>query len=694
MKIKLFIYDKFFDAFSVLPQSIQKKTREFMKKFKENPTSNAINYEKITTFKDECLRSVRIDQSYRAIIHAPKEGNNYHLLWVDNHDEAYKWAQNKVFEWNRETQMAQVYEIEEKDVPIVTTIISKPSFMSTFKDEELLKIGVPESMLAIVKTIDNFDDLDRLSSRLPNDCFDNIYYLLDGIHIKNIILDIEEGAVIPDGEEQSINSRRSFVLISEDEQLDEVLSGDFKKWKVFLHPSQYIVSYRDSSGSVNVSGQAGTGKSICAIHRAKYLSVKLAPGSKPILFTTYTKSLMNNIRQLVEIVGANTEEIKLDNIHAFAASFAKENKVIPSDIRFINEERELELWREVLELTATKLDEEFLRDEYNDVIVFNHVSNCEDYLNTPRIGRSQRIGRKDKIEIWNLVENYHKLKQNENKLSYNELFNLLTDYFNSNPDFRPFSHVICDEIQDFSNIELRFVRSLVNEGPNDLFLVGDPLQNIYDKKLNFSKCGINIRGKRSKRLKINYRTTEEIKRLAVGAIKNIDFDDFDGETESKQGYLSLMRGNIPQYKLFSKKEDEIAFVIETIKKLVSDFEFKFGEICIAARTNFLLEPIINRLFSEHIPFTHLKGEHIQDEEGKITVSTFHNAKGLEFKAVILFNVNIDTVPFRPQFFNSWDEVKKGYYLKSELALVYVAMTRAIKELIITGIGEKSDFIKI
>src|SRR3954463_7937224 len=115
--IQLFIHDSFFDSFSVLPRQIQKKTRELMKKFRSNPTSAAINYEKIKTFKDQTLRTVRVDEKYRAIVQAPESGDGYHLLWVDNHDEAMDWAKNKIFKWNQETQGFQLF--EESVEPVV-----------------------------------------------------------------------------------------------------------------------------------------------------------------------------------------------------------------------------------------------------------------------------------------------------------------------------------------------------------------------------------------------------------------------------------------------------------------------------------------------------------------------------------------------------------------------------------------------
>ena len=150
--IKLFIHDSFFDAFSVLPRKIQKKTREFMKKFKEDPKSSAINYEKINTFKDQSLRTVRIDQKYRAIIQAPEEGNGFHLLWVDNHDEAMDWAENKVFEWNASTQSFQMYDrptTQPKSISSDIKVKDSTLLYTSYSDDQLTSIGVPNDLSLI-----------------------------------------------------------------------------------------------------------------------------------------------------------------------------------------------------------------------------------------------------------------------------------------------------------------------------------------------------------------------------------------------------------------------------------------------------------------------------------------------------------------------------------------------------------------
>lgn len=61
------------------------------------------------------------------------------------------------------------------------------------------------------------------------------------------------------------------------------------------------------------------------------------------------------------------------------------------------------------------------------------------------------------------------------------------------------------------------------DGADDLFLADDSHQRIYGPKVTLSKYGINIRG-RSRRLTLNYRTTHENLRYAVGVLGG-DSDD-------------------------------------------------------------------------------------------------------------------------------------------------------------------------
>ena len=108
---KVAISADFLNAFAALPRQIQGKVTEFMNKFRNDPTSPGINYEKLNACQDKKMCSVRIDNTYRGIVVRQPETGVYLLLWVDHHDEAYAWAKNKKCEVNPKTGAIQIYDI-------------------------------------------------------------------------------------------------------------------------------------------------------------------------------------------------------------------------------------------------------------------------------------------------------------------------------------------------------------------------------------------------------------------------------------------------------------------------------------------------------------------------------------------------------------------------------------------------------
>lgn len=685
VNINLVLHDSFLDSFSKIPKKIQKKTRELMKKFRENPTSSAINYEKISSFKDQSLRTIRVDDKYRAIIQSPKEGNSYHLLWVDNHDEAMDWAKNKVFEWNNNTQSFQMY-----DAPKVIIQENKEieqTLYSNYDSNKLVAIGTPLQLVDTVLSISNIDELYALKSNLPADNFEYLYYLAEGIAYDEILEEIQSGKNDVEAE-TSDNAKKHVYVLTDDDEIDKILSGDFDKWKVFLHPSQRKLSYRDYKGPVKVTGGAGTGKTVCAMHRAKYLVQNMDMFAKPILFTTYTKSLTSYLTNTIGSLGIPSEYIEIINFDKLVFDLAKDEryKIISPNAGFLGDKQELEIWKEVLDYNPSSLNEEFLVAEYHDVILRNNVKSVEQYYKTSRTGRSARIGRKEKTEVWELLNEFKKRKgENYSKL---ELCNLLSEFF-SNYDEKPYSHIICDEVQDFTNIELTLMRALIPEHKNDMFLVGDPFQNIYQRKINFSQSGIYVRGQRSKKLKINYRTTEEIKLMALKTVSKEVYDNFDGEEENSKGYVSLIHGNEPQYQTFNTPEEQDAKLLSVIKELLINDLITPSDICICSRTNIGVDEVKKVLSKNNIKYADISS--LKSTNDSVKVSSFHNMKGHEFKFVIVLGVSKNNVPLRHHGYNDYTEVEKAEYEKQERSLYYVVFSRAIQSLWIMGVGEKSDW---
>ena len=701
--MRLFLSDSFFDKFTELPRNVQQNVRDFQKKFRQNSQSSAIHLESITQFKDSSLKTARVNQEYRAVVGALGQ-DNYMLLYVDKHDKAYRWAQNKKFVWNEHTQTCQIIpiDIQQEETYVEESGNSNDATAESpfcdITDNQLLSIGVPEELIGIVRNIRNFDDLDKAEKKLPQDAFENIFDVMDGNDISSIIANIEEGKA-KEGEDTllSSNNRRCFIEITTDEELARIMDEGMEKWQLFLHPSQRKLVDSDYNGSTKVSGSAGTGKTIAAIHRLKYLCQSNMFGK--VLFTTYTTALVENLRVLVDKMGIDKQKYALNNIDKVLLEVAKEYKILPTDFHVLDysgDKESLALWSEVLDQNISEFDEQFLYSEYIDVIIYNNNKDLKSYLLQARTGRAKPITRKQRVEIWKLKEQYEALKQERKKVDRLELFNMAANYMKEH-QIHPYSHVIADEFQDFSNPELRFLRQLVAEGRNDLFLTGDPYQRIYSgRKINFTAAGINIRGKKSKKLKVNYRTTEEIKRMAVAVVKGEKYDDMDGGEENNKGYISLVHGEKPCYRIFASSNEEV----EHVMKVVAECEnngISLNHICITARTRALYKDVVDGLHQNDIPYQELKGGNATGNKEGISLCTFHSLKGLEFRIVILVGVTERSMPSKETSgkpFSMMDVPERKEYLMGIRSLLYVAITRARQMVFISGWGEATGLLEV
>ena len=695
--MRLFLSETFFDAVFKLPKKTQDKVVSFQKKFRENPALPGIHLEPIPQFKNPTLRTARVDDNYRIIV-GVSGSDTYSLLYVADHEEAYRWGMNKRFVWNEPTQAFQLITVEstiESSAPKQS--ITESAFFAGVSKEKLIRIGIPQDTIDRVLTIKSLDDLDALEPILPIDAYENIFNIMDGENIDAIISDIEEGQVREDGDKLlSDNNKRRFVEITDDDELQRIIDQGMDKWQIFLHPSQRKLVDAEYKGTMKVSGGAGTGKTIAAIHRLKYLCQK--PGAN-VLFTTYTRTLSINLADSISKLDVPVQKYTLNNIDRVLLDVSQEYKIKEGYkvLDYSGDEESLKLWREVLETEVTEFDEQFLYNEYIDVIVYYGNKDVKQYMMQPRIGRTRALSRKQRIEIWKLVEKYVALKQERGFVDRLELFNETTNFLNEN-NIHPYTNVIADEFQDFSNPELKFLRALVSEGENDLFLVGDPMQRIYTgRKMNFSAAGINVRGIRSRKLKINYRTTEPIKRVAVSVIKGIDFDDMDGGQETTKGYVSLIHnGEVPIYKMVGDANAEVEQVISWLGECLKN-NIKLHEICMAAPSMQLMKSLQSRLHRDGTAYRILKGSQKQGCTEGVDLCTFHSLKGLEYRVIILIGVNERNMPSKVSDgypFSGMDKVAQKEFLSSKRSLLYVAITRARQLVFITGFGEKCGLLSL
>jgi hypothetical protein len=295
------IASEFLDAYARIPRAQQRKVREFTEKFRANPTSASINYEKIHGVRDEKVRTVRIDQKYRAVVLHPEQGDVYVLVWVDNHDEAMAWAARKNFDINPVTGALQVVGVDEAERAVIPGGGDgrSPGLLDRFEDDVLLSFAVPSILLPAVRAVRTPEEMLAMCRHIPAEAAEALVWLAEGIppaEVREAVpaptrrgrfdpADLAAALTHPD-------SRRRFVTLHSDDELATILDAPLEKWRIFLHPSQDRLVTRPFNGPARVLGGAGTGKTVVAMHRARHLARTLcsAPGDR-VLFTTYTANL-------------------------------------------------------------------------------------------------------------------------------------------------------------------------------------------------------------------------------------------------------------------------------------------------------------------------------------------------------------------------------------------------------------------
>jgi superfamily I DNA/RNA helicase len=683
-------------SISNLPLVIRGKVMDFCLKFMNNPTSPGINYEKYKGAIDKRMHSVRIDDEYRGIVFRQAESGIYIFLWVDHHDEAYAWARYRKCDVNPYSRSVQIYEIRE--VPANPEPKEQSSgLFSAIRDRELIKLGLPVEQLRMIRWVSNEADFLSVKEALPIDVFENLQYIIEGIPYEEVLdmyIASQEGskdsATIA-GAIYNNTSKRSFVIIDNDEELSKMINEPLKKWRVFLHPSQRFAVEQNHNGPARVLGGAGTGKTVVAMHRAKRLASEASRGEK-VLFTTFTKNLARDINENLKRICTATEMRTIDtvNLDAWVGQFLRKHG---QNHRVVFGEEVQGLWKDAIEKSGLELGypAAFYVDEWSSVVCTLKDFTLQEYVRASRKGRGIRLDRKSRIQIWQVFEAYRELLESNNVRDVDTAMFDCRMMLEFDGVQSGYSSVIVDEGQDISTCAYRLIRAIAGEEHrNDIFIVGDAHQRIYGHKVVLSQCDINIRG-RSKHLRINYRTTEEIRAFSLRVLKGLIFDDLDDGEDDISAEQSLMHGQMPVVKKFATQEDEGKYILEEINSLSRE-GIPPHEICIVARTNRIIKQYTDILRNAGVQYFEIKQEKLDDDNFPgIRVATMHRVKGLEFSMVFVASANQGILPL-PSAMDNYCKVVEVEAMTSEKCLLYVAITRAKERAYITGYGELSSLV--
>ncbi len=692
------ISSDFLTAFAKIPHTQQKKVREFVTHFQNNPTAASINYEPIHDASDKRVHTVRIGLDYRGIVLHPEEGDTYLLMWVDHHDEAMEWAKNKVFDIHPVTGALQMIDIkfiegtgtDEKE----GTSVSMDSLFATFSESEILRTGVPKLLVPAVRALRTPQDLDDIRPYLPEEAYEALYWIANlGYSVDQALDEVSKPSTVDSTDfAKALNhpdSKRRFVVVKNVDELAEMLNAPLAKWRLFLHPSQASLVSRGFNGPARVLGGAGTGKTVVAMHRARYLARQVF--NKPtdrILFTTYTKNLANNIRNnLKSLCGPEMEQIEVVHLHSWAVSFLRSQGM---KFEVASQEEIQQCWRDAFSAVGTgEWSESFFKNEWERVVQAQGITNREGYLVAPRTGQSVRLSRPQRAMVWEIFDEYRRNMSVLGKLEWTDVIRQARLYLASKGTILPYRAVIIDETQDLHPEDLKLIRQIVPQGANDLFFVGDAHQRIYGRPVVLGQCGINIKG-RSSKLSINYRTTEEIRNWSLAVLNDQTIDDLDGGVDHHQNYVSLLHGEKPAIQKFPSLSQEKKFIADAIQKLQAE-GVKLETICLVARTNKqLMDDYISGLLSAKIEYLLLQADTPEDSGSGVRLATMHRVKGLEFHHMIIAGANAGMIPWTSS--QKLGEIEQYDSDLQERCLFHVACTRARDTLTITSYGIASEFI--
>lgn len=687
----------FLKSFTALPRQIQGKVIDFTSKLRNNPRSPGINYEKIHNAADKKIYSVRIDDTYRGIVVRQEKSGAYLLLWVDHHDKAYDWAKRKKCAVNPQYGNLQIFDIQQVEIIEESSTVSTGLF-SHVTNNELLALGVPKEQLNIVRTLSSVEEFYGSSDSIPEDAYEALEWVADGFTPQEVLeLFSGEKEDVPDDNDfvaalKNPRSQKTFVIVDREEELRKIMAEPLEKWRVFLHPTQRKIVRRSYSGPARVLGGAGTGKTVVAMHRAKWLAGQLC-GKEKLLFTTFTTNLAEDIKDNLQKICTVEEQkhIEVVNLDAWVVQFLREQEYpysIEYDDNILNK-----IWEEAITLSEEKTEFpiNFFSDEWSKIVNGQEAFSSELYLKASRLGRGTSLTRKERMQVWRVFEEYQKLMEEKQLRDVDTAMYECGKIIENASEGPRYTSIIVDEGQDLSMNAYRLLRALAGaEHPNDIFIVGDAHQRIYKNKAVLSRCGINIRG-RSSCLRINYRTTEEIRKFAFGLLKGTTFDDLDGGYDDGKACHSLTHGKVPHVEVFKSAAEESDFILTKLKQLM-EHGVDLRNVCIVARTHRLLDDYIAQLTNAGIKFYEIKRSKLDDRSSEgVRVATMHRVKGLEFEHVFVVAVNKRVVP-PVSAIDYTDPVTVEEAITAEKCLLYVALTRAQKSAYITSYGTPSELL--
>ena len=682
------IADTFTDSLARLTGDEQKAVKTTAFDLQLNPAHPGMSLHRIEQSKDKNFWSVRAGSDIRLIVHRTE--NSLLLCYVDHHDKAYDWAARRKLQTHPATGAAQLVEVRETVQQVVVPVYVQTDLplahgpgapakllFANRPDDELLGYGVPAEWLADVKAATE-DSLLALADHLPAEAAEALLELATGGKPR-----VPVPAAATANPFDHPDAQRRFRVMANVAELEAALNFPWDKWTVFLHPEQRQWVERDYTGPARVSGSAGTGKTVVALHRAAHLA-RTHPDARVLLTTfsdTLASALHTQLKKLVSSEPKLAERIDVHSLNAIGLRLYKAQHGAATLASRVAVRQMLEHASKAV--GGHKFSLHFLLTEWEQIVDAWQLARWEDYRDVTRLGRKTRLPEPQRAVLWAIFEQVRTALTGQKLITHAAMFTMLADSKHA-----PFDFAVVDEAQDLSVAHLRFLAALGAHRPDALFFAGDLGQRIFQQPFSWKSVGVDIRG-RSRTLRINYRTSHQIRQQADRLLGDQSLD-VDGNAEIRSDTVSVFNGPPPVIRVTKSESEEIKAVGAWLaeQEEVGVLPQEFG---VFVRSPAQLERARAAVAASGMPFKVLD-EHAETAVGHVSIATMHLAKGLEFRAVAVMACDDEVMPLQERIETVGDDADLHEVYETERHLLYVACTRARDQLLVTGVEPASEFL--
>jgi len=658
-----------------------------------NPASPGMRFHKLDKARDKNFWSVRVSSDIRLIVH--KTASSLLLCYVDHHDKAYNWGERRKLETHPTTGAAQLVEIREtiqqiivpvyvqEDLPIhaPATSTPKPKLFADRSDEELLGYGVPTDWLEEVRGATE-DSLLFIAERLPAEAAEALLELATGgkPSVQTKVAPGIDPFEHPD-------AQRRFRVMTNMEELQQALDYPWEKWTVFLHPEQREFVEREYSGPARVSGSAGTGKTIVALHRAVWLA-RHYPEAR-VLLTTFSDPLANALAtKLRRLIGSQPRLAERIDVLSLTAVGTRLYKTLHGTPKIASQDSVRDLVAEAAKsVEGHRFSVSFLLAEWDDVVDAWQLQTWDDYRSVARLGRKTRLPEAQRTVVWSILERVASGLRERGLVTPSAMFTRLAADLAA-AKHPPYDFAVVDESQDIGIAHLRFFAALGEHRPDALFFAGDLGQRIFQQPFSWKSLGVDIRG-RSRNLRVNYRTSHQIRKQA-DRLLDPELADIDGNLESRGDTVSVFNGPPPEVVITTSEEEEAKRVASWIQQGM-ERGVAPHEIALIVRSEAQLPRAQHAAALAGQSHKILDGSN-DPASGHLSICTMPVAKGLEFRSVAVMACDDEIVPLQERIETVGDDADLQEVYDTERHLLYVACTRARDQLLITSAAPASEFL--